>query len=56
LPGTTWRFSKVVDGKVGAHKARVSPELAARIDAKWQEYVTPVLGLRSYDEFIAQLT
>ena len=54
LPGTPLRFPKVVDGKVGSHKARVSAELAARIDAKWQEYITPVLGYRSYDAFIAQ--
>ncbi len=55
IPGTEMRFSKVVDGKVGSYKARVSPELAARIDAKWQEYVTPVLGVRSYEEFISKL-
>jgi hypothetical protein len=45
------RFDKVVNGKVGSHANRVSAALAERIDAAWDRYVTPVLGIASYEEF-----
>ena len=56
VPGTEIRFSKVVEGEVGAHRAHVGPELAERIDAAWRHYVTPVLGHASYEELVAELT
>ncbi len=55
LPGRQIRLEKVVKGEVGGHRAMVSAELGARIDAAWRHYVTPVLGVASYDAFIARL-
>ena len=55
IPGTPMRFQKVVNGEVGSHHARVNAALAARIDAAWQHYITPVLGFESYEAFIGSL-
>jgi hypothetical protein len=55
VPGTEIRFSKVVDGEIGAHRAHITPELAARIDAAWSRYVTPVLGFSCYEDLVAEL-
>lgn len=55
IPGMPKRFEKVVNGQVGSHRNVISTELAARIDAAWLHYVTPALGVGSYEAFIAQL-
>ena len=47
--------AKVREGKVGAHRAEMSPEIAARIDAVWTELVTPVTGFADYAAFEAAL-
>jgi aryl sulfotransferase len=56
IPETQIRFAKVVDGAVGAHRAHVSPALAARIDDAWRRYVTPVLDCASYEALVQTLS
>ena len=53
--GIPHRLHKVVRGEVGAHRPLLNPALAARIDATWQRYVTPVASAAGYEEFIAAL-
>ena len=53
--GIPHRLHKVVRGEVGAHRQLLSPALAARIDAAWRRYVTPITGAADYEEFIAAL-
>ena len=53
--GIPHRLHKVVRGKVGTHRQLLSPKLAARIDAAWRRYVTPITGAADYEEFIAAL-
>jgi hypothetical protein len=55
VPGTEIRFSKVVEGEVGAHRSHVGLGLAARIDAAWRHDVTPVLGHASYEALLTDL-
>lgn len=55
IPGVAHRLEKVVRGEVGAHRKVLSPTLAARIDAAWDRYVTPVTGFPCYADFIAAL-
>ena len=47
------QWSQFSDEEVGAHRRRLSPALAARIDAAWRRYVTPVTGAAGHQEFIA---
>jgi Sulfotransferase domain len=55
IPQTEIRFSKVVEGAVGTHRAHVDRALAARIDDAWRRYVTPVLGVPSYEALVREL-
>ena len=47
--------SKVRQGGVGGHKAELTPEIIARLDAKWRELVTPVTGFADYAALEASL-
>lgn len=47
--------AKVRKGKVGEHKAQLSPEVSAELDAVWQREITPVTGHRDYASLIADL-
>jgi aryl sulfotransferase len=40
--------AKVRKGGVGGHKAELPPSLAAQLDAKWAELVTPATGFADY--------
>ena len=40
----------VVTGRVGDAKAGLSEDLATQLEDAWQQYVTPQLGYRNYDE------
>ncbi|HUO11354.1 MAG TPA: sulfotransferase domain-containing protein [Caulobacteraceae bacterium] len=40
--------AKVRQGGVGGHKTELTPELAAKLDAKWAELVAPVTGFADY--------
>jgi len=40
--------AKVRKGGVGGHSHELSPEIAAAVDAKWREIVTPVTGFADY--------
>ena len=46
---------KVRRGQVGSHADEMSPELSARVDQRWREIVTPVLGFDNYAELYAAL-
>ena len=47
--------AKVRKGGVGGHKAELPPEIAAAMDAKWREIVTPVTGHADYAALEADL-
>lgn len=47
--------AKVRQGGVGGHKAELSPEILARLDARWRELVTPVTGFADYAALEASL-
>ena len=47
--------AKVRDGASGSHKAELPPALADRIDAIWDERITPVLGFSTFEELEAAL-
>ena len=47
--------AKVRKGGSGGHKAELSPEIAAAIDAKWAERVAPVTGLADYAALMAEI-
>ena len=55
IPQTEIRFSKVVEGAVGSHRTHVDAALAKRIDDAWRHYVTPVLGVPSYEALVKSL-
>ena len=40
--------AKVRKGGVGGYRAELTPEIAAEVDARWAELVTPVTGLADY--------
>lgn len=40
--------AKVRQGGVGGHKAELTPDILARLDARWRELVTPVTGFADY--------
>ena len=40
--------AKVRKGGVGGYRAELTPQIAAAVDAKWTELVTPVTGLADY--------
>ena len=44
------RMEMVVNGRVGDGKAALSTEVLTLLDNAWQEWVTPNLGYRDYDE------
>ena len=46
---------KVRRGQVGGHVDDMSPALSARVDQRWHEIVTPVLGFDNYAELAAAL-
>jgi hypothetical protein len=43
--------AKVREGSVGAHKAELSEQALAALDARWQEEVSPALGFPDYADF-----
>ena len=47
--------SKVRQGGVGGHKAELTPDILARLDARWRELVTPVTGFADYAALEAAL-
>ena len=47
--------AKVRKGGVGGHKAELPPHIAAAMDAKWREIVTPVTGHADYAALEADL-
>ena len=47
--------SKVRQGGVGGHKAELTPEIIAKLDARWRELVTPVTGFADYAALEAAL-
>lgn len=48
--------SKVKTGKVGGHRARLSPRILARLEERWRETVEPETGMPDYDALRAVLT
>jgi hypothetical protein len=47
--------SKVRKGGVGGHRQELPSELAAALEAKWTEFVTPALGFADYASLEAEL-
>jgi len=47
--------AKVRKGGVGGHAAELSPEIIAKLDARWRELVTPVTGFADYSALEAAL-
>jgi hypothetical protein len=47
--------AKVRQGGVGGHKAELTPDILARLDARWRELVTPVTGFADYAALEAAL-
>lgn len=47
--------AKVRKGGVGGHAAELSPEIIAKLDARWRELVTPVTGFADYGALEAAL-
>ena len=47
--------SKVRQGGVGGHKAELTPEIIAKLDARWRDLVTPVTGFTDYAALEAAL-
>lgn len=47
--------SKVRQGGVGGHKAELTPEINAKLDARWRDLVTPVTGFTDYAALEAAL-
>ena len=47
--------AKVREGKVGGHRDRLSADILAELDAKWQTLVTPTLGFNTYEELLAAI-
>jgi hypothetical protein len=47
--------AKVRKGGSGGHKAELSPGIAAALDAKWAEIVTPATGFADYAALEAQV-
>lgn len=47
--------AKVRKGGVGEHSHELSPEIAAAVDAKWREIVTPATGFADYAALRADL-
>ena len=47
--------AKVRQGGSGGHKAELSAEIAAAIDAKWAELVAPVTGFADYAALVAEI-
>ena len=46
---------KVRQGGVGGHKAELTPDILAKLDARWRELVTPVTGFADYAALEAAL-
>ncbi|HZZ35431.1 MAG TPA: sulfotransferase domain-containing protein [Caulobacteraceae bacterium] len=47
--------AKVRAGKVGSHKQDLPPDVAAAVDARWAETITPALGFADYASLEAEL-
>lgn len=47
--------SKVRQGGVGGHKTELTPEINAKLDARWRDLVTPVTGFTDYAALEAAL-
>jgi hypothetical protein len=47
--------AKVRDGLVGSHRAELSPESIAWIDAEWERTIGQQFGLADYDALLAEL-
>ena len=45
----------VRQGGVGGHKAELTPDILAKLDARWRELVTPVTGFADYAALEAAL-